>query len=75
MKTLRKSAKRATRQIDIDDLITQADAARLRGCTPPAISSLIKRRRLDAYSVGGKPMLSRSQVLGLEDLRKEKRAA
>ena len=61
--------------LDVNDLITQADAARLRGTTAPAISSLIKRKRLDTFVVAGIPMVFRSQVLAVKDMRKETKAA
>jgi hypothetical protein len=64
------------REININDLITQAEAARLRKTTRSAVSQLIRRKRLDFYRVGGgPPMVLRSQVLALRDLREEPKAA
>lgn len=48
------------------DLITQAEAARLRGVTPQAIGDLIERGRLSVMEVGGVKFLSRSEVLAFE---------
>ena len=45
------------------DLITQSEAARLRGVTPEAIADLIKRKRLDAYDVAGRLHVRRSDIL------------
>jgi hypothetical protein len=47
-----------------DDLITQAEAARLRGVSRAAISDLVKRRKLKVKRIGGLPFVSRSEVLG-----------
>lgn len=47
----------------MDDLISIAEAARLRGVTPSAIRDLIERQRLDVEVVGGRRFVLRSQVL------------
>jgi excisionase family DNA binding protein len=44
------------------DLITPADAARLRGVTRSAITDLVKRGRLRSVDVAGRPFLYRSEV-------------
>ena len=44
------------------DLITQAEAARLRGVTPEAISRLIKRGRLTPFEVAGRVLVRRSEI-------------
>ena len=49
-----------------NDLIRQADAARLRGVSPAAIADLISRLRLRVYNVAGVPLVSRREVLNLE---------
>lgn len=49
-----------------DDLVTMAEAARLRGVTPQAIDHLLARGRLRAVRVVGRRMLRRGDVLGFE---------
>jgi hypothetical protein len=51
----------------LDDLITQAEAARLRGVTPVAIADLIKRGRLTPVEIAGRRHLSRSEVLDFRE--------
>ena len=46
----------------MEDLITPAEAARLRGVTRSAITDLVKRGRLQSVEVGGRPFLSRAEV-------------
>lgn len=46
-----------------NDLIRQADAARLLGVTRAAINDLIKRRKLRVTYRYGLPLVSREQVL------------
>lgn len=46
-----------------NDLITQAQAARLRGVTRAAISDLVKRGKLKVKTVGSVPFLSRREVM------------
>jgi hypothetical protein len=47
---------------DLNELITPTQAARIRGVTRAAITSLIKRQRLHAIEIGGRPFLRRSDV-------------
>jgi excisionase family DNA binding protein len=47
---------------DLNELITPTQAARIRGVTRAAITSLIKRQRLRAIEIGGRPFLRRSDV-------------
>jgi len=49
-----------------NDLMRQANAARLRGVSPAAIADLISRGRLRIYNVAGVPLVSRREVLNLE---------
>ena len=49
-----------------NDLMRQANAARLRGVSPAAIADLISRGRLKTYTVAGVPFVSRSEVMNLE---------
>ncbi|MBC8032286.1 MAG: helix-turn-helix domain-containing protein [Pyrinomonadaceae bacterium] len=44
------------------DLITQSEAARLRGVSPEAIADLIRRGRLDTYEVAGRLHVRRSDI-------------
>ena len=48
--------------IDLDDLISQKDAAEVRGCSTQTINSLVKRGKLKAYVIGGKTFVSRKEV-------------
>jgi hypothetical protein len=47
---------------DLNELITPTQAARMRGVTRAAITSLIKRQRLQAIEIAGRPFLRRSDV-------------
>ena len=53
---------------ELDDLITQAEAARLRGVTREAVYDLVARGRLSAVEIGGKKFVRRSEVEGFEML-------
>lgn len=53
------------RSAELDDLITQAEAARLRQVSRSAIFDLVRRGRLDVIRVGGRAFVSRSEVLQL----------
>jgi excisionase family DNA binding protein len=48
------------------DLISQAEAAELRGVSRASINELVKRGRLKYVEVGGKPYLYRAEVLSFE---------
>jgi hypothetical protein len=48
------------------DLITQAEAARVRGVSPEAIAKLIRRGRLTPYDVAGRVHVRRSDVVNFE---------
>ena len=65
---------------ELSDLITQAEAARLRGVTREAIYDLVARGRLETIEIGGKKFVRRTHVLNFELLpagrpvtKKEKR--
>lgn len=45
-----------------NDLISQAEAARLRGVSREAITDLINRGRLVGYELGGRRLVSRREV-------------
>ncbi len=49
-----------------DDLITQAEAARLRGVTRSAIQSLVQRGRLRSVEKFGRNLVYRSEVVAFE---------
>jgi len=46
----------------MEDLITPAEAARLRGVTRSAITDLMKRGRLEIVEFGGRSFLYRKEV-------------
>lgn len=53
----------------MSDLISQAEAARIRGVTRAAIRDLIRRQRLRSVKVGGRELVFRSDI---ESFEKEK---
>lgn len=48
--------------IDPDDMITQAEAARIRGVSHEAIRNLVERGRFNVQMIGGKIFLSKREV-------------
>jgi hypothetical protein len=52
--------------MNLDDLISQADAAGLRGVSRASINELVKRGRLKTVEIGGKIFLYRSEVENFE---------
>jgi excisionase family DNA binding protein len=50
----------------LDDIISQSEAARLRGVSREAIRNLIDRGRLRGVTVGGRLCVYRSEVLSFE---------
>ncbi|MGH7594104.1 MAG: helix-turn-helix domain-containing protein [Gemmatimonadales bacterium] len=50
-------------------MISQSDAARLRGVSRQAIGRLIKRGKLQVISIGGRRFLSRQDVVHFEPAR------
>ncbi len=52
----------------LDDLITQAEAARLRGVTIAAIADLMRRGRLSVVEIAGRKHVRRSEVLAFKEL-------
>ena len=50
----------------LSDLISQAEAARIRGVSRAAIRDLIRRERLRSVSVGGRELVYRSEVEAFE---------
>jgi excisionase family DNA binding protein len=51
---------------EMSDLITQSEAARLRGVSLPSINELVRRGRLRSKEVFGKKLVYRSEVEGFE---------
>ncbi len=51
---------------EMADLITQVDAARLRGVTRAAISYLVSTGRLRSKEMFGRKLVYRSEVLGFQ---------
>lgn len=52
----------------LEKLISQAEAARLRGCTRQAILRLIQKGRFTTVTIGGRVFLNRDEVLRYEAL-------
>ena len=55
--------------LDVKDLITITQAARLRGVTRQAIADLIERGRLSRYEIAGRPFVLRSEIEAFKDSR------
>jgi excisionase family DNA binding protein len=49
-------------KVDLNDLITQKEAAEIRGVTPQSINDLVKRGKLKTVSLGKRKFLSRKEV-------------
>ena len=52
---------------DLNDLITQADAARLRAVSREAIADLITRGRLQTVEIAGQRFVRRSEIENFEE--------
>lgn len=60
---MKKAEKRREEEIiDLNDLITQAEAAQIRGISRAAITDLVKRGRLRTVEKFGKKLVFRSEV-------------
>ncbi len=55
--------------IDITDLITQTEAAQLRGVRQSSLNSLVSRGRLRSVEMFGKRLVYRSEVLAFERMK------
>jgi len=53
-------------KIDPTELISQAEAARIRGVSHQTISYLIKMGRVKTYEIGGRLFVSRSEIENYE---------
>jgi excisionase family DNA binding protein len=51
---------------EMADLISQAEAARLRGVTRAAIQDLVRRGRIRSVNVGGRSLVYRSEIESYE---------
>lgn len=51
---------------EMADLISQAEAARLRGVTRAAIQDLVRRGRIRSVEVGGRALVYRSEIVNYE---------
>jgi excisionase family DNA binding protein len=59
--------KRSNKKMDgLADLISQAEAARIRNVSRAAISDLIKRGRLRSITVGGRELVYYSEIVKFE---------
>ena len=58
----RKSTETTEKYEDIEKLISQSEAARLRGVSKQAITSLIRRGRLTSVDVAGHTLVLRSEI-------------
>jgi hypothetical protein len=55
-----------SKQTALSDLVSQAEAAKIRGTSRAAISQLIKRGRLQTVEVAGRQLLKKSAVEDFE---------
>jgi excisionase family DNA binding protein len=61
------SKKKSEQEEDnMPDLISQAEAARLRGVTRAAIQDLVRRKRIRSVNVGGRSLVYRSEIVNYE---------
>lgn len=51
----------------LNDLISQSEAARLRGVSRQAIFKLIQREKLKGYVVAGRTLVSKKEVLNFQE--------
>jgi excisionase family DNA binding protein len=51
---------------DMTDLISQAEAARLRGVTRSAIQDLVRRGRIRSAMIGGRSLVYKSEIVNYE---------
>lgn len=58
--------KNEKREGEMPDLISQAEAARLRGVTRAAIQDLVRRGRIRSVEVGGRALVYRNEVINYE---------
>lgn len=51
---------------DMSDLISQAEAGRMRGVTRAAIQDLVRRGRIRSVNIGGRALVYRSEIENYE---------
>lgn len=59
-------AKKEKEEGEMSDLISQAEAARLRGVTRAAIQDLVRRGRIRSVNVGGRALVYRSEIVNYQ---------
>jgi predicted DNA-binding protein YlxM (UPF0122 family) len=64
--TTKKRTANVQGEIDMSDLITQAEAAEMRGVSRAAITDLVKRGRLRTVEMFGKKLVYRSEITNFE---------
>ncbi len=62
----KKAGELKTVKTDLEDLITQAEAARIRGVSREAIYDLVARGKLKVREIGGQKFVRRSEVQNYE---------
>ena len=61
------SRKKSGKETDeMAELISQAEAARLRGVTRAAIQDLVRRGRVRSVNIGGRSLVYRSEIVNYE---------
>lgn len=65
----KKAGKARGGELDMNDLITIAEAAELRGVSVAAIGELVRRGRLSSVEKFGRKLVSRAEVEGFERQR------
>ena len=58
--------KRGVKRENVSDLISQAQAARLRGVTRAAIQDLVRRGRIRSVEVGGRSLVYLSEIVNYQ---------
>jgi excisionase family DNA binding protein len=61
-----KTGAKKLEKTDLEDLITQAEAARIRGVSREAIYDLVARGKLKVRQIGGQKFVQRSEVENYE---------
>jgi hypothetical protein len=49
-------------KVELSDLITQKEAAKIRGVSPQSINDLVKRGKLRTFTIGDRKFLLRPEV-------------
>ncbi len=50
------------KNIKLDEWISQAEAARIRGISPPAMYDLVRRKRVKTLEIAGKVLVNRTEI-------------